>query len=84
MEKPTIIFKSRFENGMHYILSACPEADALFELLRRSYLSENEMPWVGKMGFNVVICGDTKQLGRELRKRDIEFKLSNGRIEYER
>ena len=76
-------FKARYEYGQHQLMPACSEADALMELMKRGYITDSELVLVGKMGFDVFVAGDNKQLGRELKRREIEVKINNGIIEYE-
>ena len=61
-------------------MPACPEADALFTLIKRGYIDQSELELIGKMGFDVFVAGDNKQLGRELRRRALKFKSEEGVI----
>lgn len=80
--KPAIFFKARYENNTHYILPACPEADAFFELLKRGHISHSELPLVHKMGFDIFVAGDNKELAREMRRRNEAFNTDKGVINY--
>lgn len=63
------------------MISASPEADALFELLKpRQSLKPNELMWVAKMGFEIEIIGDTRELGHEMSKGDLPYAKEKGEI----
>lgn len=65
------------------LVSACPEADALFELMKpRKTLKPNELPWLSKMGFEVEVTGDTKELSHEFREKNFDHTKENGVLTY--
>lgn len=82
MTKPTIFFKARYENHTHSIMPACPEADALMTLMKAGSITKAELALVGKMGFNVFVAGDNKELARALRRENERFTIEKGVINY--
>ncbi len=72
LTKPIIKLKTRLINGRSEIYSDSPEADALFRLLKRKHLSPMELPEIAKMGFDINICGEKKQLKQEMTSFDVE------------
>lgn len=82
MTKPTIFFRARYENNVHYILPACPAADALMSLMGRGSINKSELPLVNKMGFNIFVAGDSKELARALRQEGEKHSMDKGVINY--
>lgn len=72
LSKPVIKLKTRFIQGRSEIYSDSPEADALFRLMKRKHLSPMELPEVAKMGFDINICGEKKQLKQEMTTFNVE------------
>ena len=76
-----IKFKTRHIYRENVMISASPEADALFELLKpRQSLRPNELTWVAKMGFEIEIVGDVQELGKELKGKDLPHIKERGEI----
>lgn len=80
--KPTMYLKTRYNNRDAHILPACPEADALFELMRRGTLTPQELPLIGRMGFDVEIIGDVKELSLNLKRTNLPHKITPKGIHY--
>ena len=72
-------FKGRYNYGKCQILADSEEATALFNLLRRSYIEADELPWIGKMGFDIEIRGDVREIAGYMKKRDSEFEIDENR-----
>jgi hypothetical protein len=64
---PVLRFKNRRNNGKNVLYAACPEAEALFYLMRpRLFLEPGELPWVSKMGYQWEITGDKREFKEEM------------------
>ncbi len=65
-ELPTMKFKNRMNNGKNVLYAACPEAEALFYLMRpRQYLEPAELHYLYKMGHTWEITGDKREFKEE-------------------
>lgn len=73
--------KTRRVYNENVLVSACPEADALFELMKpRQSLRPNELPWVSKMGFEIEIVGETRELIPEMKEMGTPYIFDRGDI----
>lgn len=64
---PVLKFKNRKNNGKNVLYANCPEAEALFYLMRpRQYLEPIELSWVSKMGYQWEISGDKREFKEEM------------------
>jgi|GEM_PF-4572523 hypothetical protein len=84
MEDKKMIFKTRFIYGESHIYPGCPKSEALFYLLRRGRLETHELPWVGKMGFEIELIGDTKEISEQMDKKELAYqKIAPGKLKME-
>jgi hypothetical protein len=75
-----IKFKTRNVYRENVLISASPESDALFELLKpRQHLKPSELIWVSKMGFEIEIVGEKRELDQEMKRMDTVRKYYRGR-----
>lgn len=80
-----IKFKTRRVYQENVLTAACPEAEALFELLRpRNAIRPNELKWVSKMGFEVEVIGDTRELNHEMMDGELPYEKGEGSLIFNR
>lgn len=79
--------KARSNYGQNVLLADCPEADALFELMKpRKHLLTSELPTLYKLGFEAEIGGkDVRDLMLEMQKEQMPHEnhvIKTGKLEY--
>lgn len=75
-----IKLKTRRVYGTNAILPACNRSEALFKLIGRPTLTMQELSTVFKMGFEIEIVGEVKELASDLKDNDIPHSRVPGRI----
>lgn len=80
-----IRLKTRHVYRENVLIADSPEADALFQLLYpRQSLKPSELPLLGKMGFDIEIIGDTRELGHEMISNGMPYTKESGDIKITR
>ena len=70
--------------GETVIMAGCPVSEALFELIQnRKTLKTNELHYLGKMGYEVELIGDTHPLAIEFSKKEIRYTRDNDKMVYD-
>jgi hypothetical protein len=69
--------------GETIIMAACPVSHALFELIQnRKTLKTTELHYLGKMGYEIEIIGDTHPLALEFSKKEINYTRDSEKMIY--
>lgn len=70
--------------GETIIMAGCPVSEALFELIQnRKTLKTSELHYLGKMGYEVELVGDTHPLAIEFSKKEIRYTRDNDKMVYD-
>lgn len=70
--------------GETVIMAGCPISDALFELIQnRKTLKTTELHYLGKMGYEVELVGDTFPVALELNKKAIRYTRDDDKMIYD-
>lgn len=78
-----IRFKTRRVYGENIIIPFDERSEALFMVIKRSHINIPDLYWLGKVGFEVEIVGEVKDLSIEMKKKGVNFKKQEGAIFYE-
>lgn len=73
--RPIIKLKNRFLYGESHILPNNTVADALFQLIGKKVIKPADLYLIGKMGYDVEMSGDKKDLKKDLTREDIDIEL---------
>ena len=71
---PTMKLYINYSNGQPFVKSASPEADALFELIKRKTIEPKELNYIHKMGFELEFVGDISAGYKEFGKKSFDYK----------